>query len=103
MSGLLGQETLLGLTMRFSMAGHAEGDQIFGCVIAQSASRLNVMDLNILQSPARLTTPPISLQNFTAKLAINFVDQAFGVAVCRKFESERHLDVLKELPNLRLR
>jgi hypothetical protein len=54
------------------MARCAEGHQILGSVIAQSATRTNVMDLKILQSPARLTTPPISLQDFTAELAISF-------------------------------
>jgi len=54
------------------MACCAECDQNLGSVIAQSAPPLNVMDLKILHSPARLTTPSISLRNFTAKLAINF-------------------------------
>jgi hypothetical protein len=47
--------------MGFSMAWCAEGDQILGSVIAQSASRLNVMDLKILHSPTHLATPAISL------------------------------------------
>jgi len=46
--------------MGILMARRAEGDQIFSSVIAQSASRLNVMDLKILHAPARLTTPTIS-------------------------------------------
>jgi hypothetical protein len=54
------------------MAPCAEGNQILGCIITQSAPRLNVMDLKILHSPARLTTPAIPLQDFTAKLAIRF-------------------------------
>jgi hypothetical protein len=54
------------------MACCAESDQILGGVIAQSAPPLNVMDLKILHSPARLTTPSISLQNFPAELAIGF-------------------------------
>ena len=41
-------------------------------IIAQSAPRLNMMDLKILHPPARLTTPSISLQDFPAKLAISF-------------------------------
>jgi len=57
--------------MDFLMARRAEGDQIFGRVIAQSASRLNVMDLEAFHPPARLATPAISLQNFTAELAIS--------------------------------
>jgi hypothetical protein len=58
--------------MSFLMARHAEGDQILGSIIAQSAPRLNVMDLKKVDAPARLTTPAISLQNFTAELAISF-------------------------------
>ena len=58
--------------MGFLMARRAEGDQILGNVIAQSAPRLNVMDLKIFHSPARLTSPAVSLQDFAAELAISF-------------------------------
>ena len=54
------------------MACCAESDQILGCVIAQSAPPLNVMDLKILHPPARLTTPSVARQHFTAELAIGF-------------------------------
>jgi len=54
------------------MARRTEGDQVFGRVIAQSAPRLNVMDLKILHAPARLATPAVSLQDFLAELAISF-------------------------------
>jgi hypothetical protein len=52
---------ILGLPMDFLMARCTEGYQILGRVIAQSASRLDVMDLKILHAPAPLATPPISL------------------------------------------
>jgi hypothetical protein len=58
--------------MGFLMARCAEGDQILGDVIPQPASRLNVMDLNILRPPAQLATPAVSLQDFAAELAISF-------------------------------
>ena len=58
--------------MGFLMARCAEGDQILGSVIAQSATPLNVMDLKIRQAPARLATPAVSFQNFPAELAISF-------------------------------
>jgi hypothetical protein len=58
--------------MDFLMARRAEGDQVLGRVIAQSASRLNVMDLKAFHPPARLATPPISLQDLAAELAIGF-------------------------------
>ena len=58
--------------MGFLVARCAEGNQILGSVIAQSAARLNVMDLKTLCSPAPLATPAISLQDFTAELPVNF-------------------------------
>ena len=58
--------------MGFLMARRAEGDQILGSVIAQSAPRLNVMDLKILHASAPLTTPTISLQDFATELTISF-------------------------------
>jgi hypothetical protein len=58
--------------MGFLMARCAKGDQILGGVIALPAPPLNVMDLKILHSPARLATPSVSLQDFPAKLAISF-------------------------------
>jgi hypothetical protein len=70
MIGLLGQKTPLGLPMGFLMARRAEGNQILGSIIAQSASWLNVMYLKILHAPAPLATPAISLQDFAAELAI---------------------------------
>jgi len=48
LAGLLGQKTRLRLPMGFLMARCAEGDQILGSVIAQSAARLNVMDSKTL-------------------------------------------------------
>jgi len=58
--------------MGFLVARCAEGNQILGSVIAQSAARLNVMDLKTLCSPAPLATPAISLQDFKAELAVSF-------------------------------
>ena len=70
------------LPMGFLMARRAEDNQIFGSVIAQSASRLNVMDLKVLHSPARLATPAISLQDFTAELAISFRIKSHSGPLC---------------------
>ena len=58
--------------MSFLVAPETKSYQVLGSVIAQLAPRLNVMDLKTLDAPARLTTPSISLQNFTAELAICF-------------------------------
>jgi hypothetical protein len=51
----------LRLPMGFLMAICAKGNQVLGSVVAQVASRLNVMDLKILHSSARLATPAVSL------------------------------------------
>ncbi len=58
--------------MGFLMARFAEGDQILGSVIAQSAPPLNVMDLKIFHPPTPLASPAVSLEDFPAKLAISF-------------------------------
>ena len=62
----------LGSPMGFLMARRAEGDQILGNIISESAPRLYVMDLKAFHAPARLTAPSISLQDFVAELAIRF-------------------------------
>ena len=46
--------------------------EILSRIIAQAAPGLNVMDLQTLDTPARLATPAVSLQDFTAELAIRF-------------------------------
>jgi hypothetical protein len=68
----ISMNTVICCSMTRLMTVGTESDQIFLIVVAQSAPPLNVMDLKILQSPAPLATPAISLQNFAAKLAIRF-------------------------------
>ena len=46
--------------MNAPVAIGAKNDEILGRIIAQTTTRLNMMDLKILHAPARLTTPPIS-------------------------------------------
>ena len=53
------------------VAADAKSYEILSRIIAQAAARLNVMDLKVLDAPARLATPAIPLQNFTAELAIS--------------------------------
>jgi len=60
------------MSVSLLVAFDAKGNKIISHVITQLAARPNVMDLKIFHSPARLTSPAISLQNFTAKLAICF-------------------------------
>jgi hypothetical protein len=45
-------------------------DQIFVCVVTQSASRANVVDLKTIGTAARLASPAVTLQHFSAKSAI---------------------------------
>jgi hypothetical protein len=59
------------LSMSFSVTSNTKCHQVLGSVIAQSAPRLNVMDLEIYHSPARLASPAISLQDCPAELAIS--------------------------------
>jgi len=66
------QKTRLRLRMNLLMTRCAEGNQILGSVIAQSAAGLDVMDLKIFHTPTRLAAPAISLQDFVAELAISF-------------------------------
>ena len=54
------------------VALYAKNYEIRSRVITQTAPWLNVMDLKIFHESARLTTPSISLQDFTAELAISF-------------------------------
>jgi hypothetical protein len=63
---------MLPLSMEFLMTTGANRDQILYCVISQVAPPLDVMDFKIFQPSAPLATPTISLQDFTAKLAISF-------------------------------
>jgi hypothetical protein len=54
------------------VAADAKSYEILSRIIAQAAPRLNVMDLKVLDAPARLATPAVSLENFTAELAVGF-------------------------------
>jgi hypothetical protein len=45
-------------------------DQIFVCVVTQSASRANVVDLKTIGSPAVLASPAVTLQHFRTEFAI---------------------------------
>jgi hypothetical protein len=48
-------------SMGLLVAPGTKSHQILGCVITQSAPRLNVMDLKTLDRAARLATPAVSL------------------------------------------
>ena len=61
------------------------------------------MDLKIFHSPARLATPAISLQDFTAELAISFRIKPQAGPLGIGSLSKRDLHFFKELLPLRLR
>ena len=60
------------MSVRVLVALDAKSYEILSRVITQAASRLNVMDLKIFHTPARLTTPAVTVQDFPAELAISF-------------------------------
>ncbi len=56
--------------MGITVAISAERDEIFVSVVTQSASRANVVNLEMIGSPAVLASPSIAFQHFDAKFAI---------------------------------
>lgn len=52
------------------MAYTAKGDEIFFHIASQKASRLNVMDLQILGTSASLALPAVALKHLAAKPAV---------------------------------
>jgi len=53
-----------------AVAISTERDQIFVCVVTQTASRADVVDLKTIGSPAILATPAVALQDFGVEFAI---------------------------------
>ena len=49
------------IAMDVTVAIGAKRDQIFVCVVTQSASRANVVDLEVIGSPAVLASPAVTL------------------------------------------
>ena len=60
------------MSVNVLVALDAKSYEILSRIIAQAAPGLDVMNLKTLDAPARLATPAISLQDFTAELAISF-------------------------------
>jgi hypothetical protein len=58
--------------MRPLVACHAKNDQILSVVIAELASRFDVVDLKIFCSPATLAAPAIPFEDFAAEPAVGF-------------------------------
>ena len=56
--------------MYIALAISAERDQIFVCVVAQSASRANVVHLKTIRTAAVLALPAVALQHFDSEFAI---------------------------------
>ena len=89
--------------MGFLMARFAEGDQILGSVIAQSAARLNVMDLKTLCSPATIGNASHLAPGPRGRAGDRLQVQASIVVVWNASRSKRHLHVFKQLFPLGLR
>ena|ERR1700720_183314 len=62
--------TLSGATVDPGVAISTERDQIFLYVVTQSASRVNVVDLETIGTAAVLASPAVTLQHFGAEFAI---------------------------------
>jgi hypothetical protein len=62
--------------MDMSMARTAESDEIFFHITSQSASRLHVMNLEILGRSASLASPAVPFEHPLAKQAIGFPVQS---------------------------
>jgi hypothetical protein len=58
--------------VNFLVADDTERYEILGCVIAESAPRLDVMDLEIFRSPADFAAPAVPLQDLMAERAVGF-------------------------------
>jgi hypothetical protein len=56
--------------MGITVAISTERDQVFVHVVTQSASRANVVDLEVIGSSAVLASPSITFQHVDAKFAI---------------------------------
>ena len=58
------------ISVDVAMAISAEGDQIFICVVTQPASRVDVVDLKTMGSPAVLASPAVTFQHCDAEFAV---------------------------------
>jgi len=58
------------ISVDVAVAISAERDQVFVSVVTQSASRANVVDLEVIRSPTVLASPAVTLQHFGAEFAI---------------------------------
>ncbi len=62
--------------MELPMAYTAQGDEIFIRIASQKATRLNVMDLQILGTSASLAAPAIAFEHLPPEAPISVVVQA---------------------------
>src|SRR6267143_1884100 len=60
------------MSVNLLVALDAKSYEILSRIIAQAAPGLDVVNLKTLDAPARLATPAVSVQDFTAELAISF-------------------------------
>jgi hypothetical protein len=62
--------------MDVPMAGTAKSDEILLDVVSESASRLNVMDLEIFRRSTSLASPAVAFEHLLAKHAIGIPVQS---------------------------
>jgi len=66
---------VLPLSVSFLVTHDTKSHQILDRVIAQTATRLNVVDFESLDRATGLAAPAIALQDFSAELAVGFCVQ----------------------------
>jgi hypothetical protein len=66
----------MGTEMDFSMAQTAKGDEIFVHIVSEMASRLQMMYLKTLGTPASLTSPAIAPEDVLTKRPVRITGQA---------------------------
>jgi len=62
--------------MQCRVAGAAQRDQVLLRIIPGLTAKFLVMNLEVLQAPAGLTSPSIPLQDFSTKLLVQFGSQS---------------------------
>ncbi len=64
--GIFTQGGMVSVAMGFLVALGAEGDEVLLGIVAQTAARVEVMNLEVGTTPAGLAAPAVSLQHLLA-------------------------------------
>ena len=60
------------ISVDFSVAGGAERNEIFFCVVSQSAARFEVVDFDASQRAAELAAPAVTREHLLAEFLVGF-------------------------------